>query len=67
MDILAEVYDEKHDLIELLEKTNSRLKLQHCESQKHGVQTLSKCAESGCWLFIVKPEKLVDEIKISFV
>lgn len=67
MDILAEVYDEKRDLLELLEKTNARLKQQHCESQKHGTQTLSKCIESGCWLFIVKPEKLADEIKISLV
>ena len=67
MDILAEVYDEKQNLIELLEKTNTQMKLQHCESQKHGIQTLSKCAESGCWLFLVKPEKLADEIKKCFV
>lgn len=67
MDILAEVYDEKQDLLELLEKTNARLKHQFSGSglAKLSLQTLSKCADSDCWLFIVKPDGLADEIRKS--
>ena len=67
MDILADVYDEKHDLLELLEKTNTRLKHQFSGSglAKLSLQTLSKCADSDCWLFIVKPDSLADEIRKS--
>lgn len=62
MDILAEVYDEKYNLIELLEKTNESLKQNYKETTKHGVQTITKCTESNCWLFIVKSENLAQEI-----
>jgi hypothetical protein len=67
MDILAEVYDEKQDLLELLEKTNARLKHQFSGSglAKLSLQTLSKCADSDCWLFIMKPDNLADEIRKS--
>ncbi len=68
MDILAEVYDEKRDLTEILEKTNARLKQQFSGMglAKLGAQTLSKCAESDCWLFIVKPDNLADELRKIF-
>ena len=65
MDILSEIYDERRDLMELLEKTNARLKRQFSGSglAKLGAQTITKCVESDCWLFIVKPDNLADELR----
>jgi hypothetical protein len=67
MDILSEVYDMiegKCDLLELLYKTNAKLKQYYTSgAAKISSQTMAKCTDNDCWLFIAKPDLLVEEIK----
>jgi hypothetical protein len=73
MDILSEVYDStegKHNLLDLLNATNIRMKQYYTSNITHvkiSEQTISKCTDNDCWLFIVKPDNLIEEIKKTAV
>ena len=66
MDILAELYDELENCVELdnaLTIANHQFETNYVQGKiKLSESVAKKCRESGCWLFVYKGDTLIRKI-----